>query len=221
MEDIVVAVDHISKKYGKKSVLKNISFTLEKGEICGLAGINGAGKTTLMRIICGLMNSTSGSVNINTSSPVIGYMPQTCRFRNSMRVIEVLQYFAHIRNASCHYEEGLMKILGLDIEQKVRVLSPGQYKKMMLEVAMTGRPGIYVLDEPTAGLDPRATQEMLMLIEELAREGSTVLVSSHIISHLEEICQTIAVLGPDGEFIKEEWDKGKEEQTWKDLLYTC
>lgn len=194
MNEQVLNVDHLKKGFGKTEVLHDISLTVSRGEVYGLVGQNGAGKTTLLRLITGLMKPTGGSVSIYTEKDFVGYMPQSCRFDNGASVADTIRFFALIRKAD--YEKGfsLCKKLELDTAKKAKHLSPGQQKKLQLVIAMTGEPDLYILDEPTADLDPNATYEMMNMIESIHKDGKSILISSHILQDMDEICTNIAIL---------------------------
>ncbi len=190
----ILNVAHLNKVFGKTEVLHDISLTIIKGEVYGLIGKNGAGKTTLLRLITGLMKPTGGSICIHTEKDYVGYMPQSCRFDDGASVADTIRFFASIRKAD--YKESLLLCnkLELDTEKKVKHLSPGQQKKLQLVIAMTGEPDLYILDEPTAGLDPNATYEMMNIIKSIHKDGKSILISSHILQDMDEICTNIAIL---------------------------
>ena len=194
MNEQVLNVNHLKKGFGKMEVLHDISLTVSRGDVYGLVGQNGAGKTTLLRLITGLMKPSGGSVIIHTEKDFVGYMPQSCRFDNGASVADTIRFFAFIRRANCEMGFSLCKKLELDIAKKVKHLSPGQQKKLQLVIAMTGEPDLYILDEPTAGLDPNATYEMMNMIESIHKDGKSILISSHILQDMDEICTNIAIL---------------------------
>ena len=165
MDKYVLQTNSLSKSFGRTEILHGIDMSIEYGEIYGLIGQNGAGKTTLLRLISGLMKPTKGMVNLQTGKSFIGYMPQSCRFDDNTTVSEIIRFFARLRNADTKESVFLGKKLKLDMSKKVKHLSPGQQKKLQMIIAMTGEPDLYVLDEPTAGLDPNATFEMKGIIK--------------------------------------------------------
>lgn len=194
MGQSVLQTENLSKSFGKLEVLHNISMSIEEGEVYGLIGQNGAGKTTLLRIISGLMKSTKGSVHLQTDKAYIGYMPQSCRFDDNNTVAGTIRFFAGLRKADIKESALLGEKLKLDMGKKVRHLSPGQQKKLQLILAMTGEPDFYILDEPTAGLDPNATFEMKSIIKDIHKKGKNIIISSHIIQDMDEICTNIAII---------------------------
>src|SRR5574344_1362532 len=128
MSEYVLRTHNLSKSVGKTEVLHNIDFSIEHGEVYGLVGQNGVGKTTLLRLISGLMKPTKGSVDLKANKPFIGYMPQSCRFDDGTTVTDTIRFFARLRNAYAEESTALGEKLKLDMQKKVRHLSPGQQK---------------------------------------------------------------------------------------------
>jgi ABC-type multidrug transport system, ATPase component len=187
-------MNQINKTFGKNQVLKDINFMIKKGEVYGLVGQNGAGKTTLLRTLIGLVKPDSGNIIFNPVKTYLGYMPQSCRFDGNASVASTLKFFAQLRNATGKDSLEQCEKLLLDVSKKVKHLSPGQQKKLQMIIAMTGDPDLYILDEPTAGLDPIAAEQMLKTITDLRRKEKSILISSHILQDLDNICTSIAIL---------------------------
>ena len=194
MNDCVLQVKNLDKSFGKSKILHGINFTIDKGEVYGLIGQNGAGKTTLLRLISGLMKPSSGSITIYTDRKFTGYMPQSCRFDDHNSVANTIRFFAALKKVDVSDSFALCEKLNLNMSKKVKHLSPGQQKKLQIVIAMTGDPDFYILDEPTAGLDPNATFEMMEIIKSIHRRGKSIIVSSHIISDMDEICTNVAII---------------------------
>lgn len=190
----VLEVEGIKKYFGEICILNGINLKMEKGEVCGLIGNNGEGKTTLMRIILGLMKPTEGKVNLHMEKSYIGYVPQTCVFTEGYSVKKIIDFFGRLKRADVSNAEQLCKTFNLDFEKKVKKLSPGQQKKIQIILATIGDPVLLVLDEPTAGLDPGTTSEVLKLIEEIGKKGNSILISSHILQDLSKICTKVFAL---------------------------
>ena len=194
MSEQILQISNLGKSFGKSEILKNINFSLQKGEIYGLIGQNGAGKTTLIRLITGLMKPSCGNISLTTEKNYIGYMPQSCRFDDNYSVEKTIGFFANIRNVEVDDSFDLCKKLELDCTKKVKHLSPGQQKKMQMIIAVTGNPDLYVLDEPTAGLDPSATYEMTQIIRSIHDTGKSIIISSHILQDMDAICTSVAIM---------------------------
>lgn len=190
----VLQANNLSKSFGKTEILHEINMSIEVGDVYGLIGQNGAGKTTLLRLISGLMKPTRGMVNIQTGKSFIGYMPQSCRFDDNAKVSDTIHFFSRLRDADPEDSISLGKKLKLDMNKKVKYLSPGQQKKLQMIIAMTGEPDLYILDEPTAGLDPNATFEMKSIIKDIHNKGKSIIVSSHILQDMDEICTNVAII---------------------------
>jgi len=194
LSEQVLQISNLEKSFGKAKILKAINFSLQKGEVYGLIGENGAGKTTLLRLITGLMKPSCGNIFLNTEKNFIGYMPQSCRFDDNSSVAKTIRFFSNLRKAKVDDSFDLCKRLGLDRVKKVKHLSPGQQKKMQIIIAMMGNPDLYVLDEPTAGLDPSATYEMTQIIHSIHDTGKSIIVSSHILQDMDGICTNVAIM---------------------------
>lgn len=194
LKQYVLQTDNLSKSFRKFEVLHDIDISIKQGEVYGLIGQNGAGKTTLLRLISGLMKPTKGSVKLKTEKTFVGYMPQSCRFDDSTTVAETIRFFARIRNVDVIGSSLLAEKMELDMTKKVKHLSPGQQKKLQMIVAMTGEPDFYILDEPTAGLDPNAAFEMKNIIKSIHNNGKSIIISSHILQDMDEICTNIAIM---------------------------
>lgn len=194
MNQYVLQTRSLSKSFGKTKVLHGIDMFIERGEVYGLIGQNGAGKTTLLRLIGGLMKPTEGTVNLQTGKSYIGYMPQSCRFDDNTTVSDTIRFFARLRKADTKESALLGEKLKLDMNKRVKHLSPGQQKKLQIIIAMTGEPDLYILDEPTAGLDPNAAFEMKSIIKGIHDKGKSIIISSHILQDMDDICTNIAIM---------------------------
>lgn len=182
---------NINKLFGDFRVLKDMSISVSHGEIFGFIGKNGAGKTTFMRIICGLMKPSSGSLAVKKN---VSFLPQNVRFRENMNAGEALRFFAGLRGCDVGENIEFAKELEIDLTKKINSLSPGQQRKLQLVITTIGSPEILVLDEPTAGLDPSGVQQVRGIIKILNQRGCTVFISSHVLIELENLCDTIAVI---------------------------
>ena len=190
----ILKTEKLSKSFGKTEILHDIDIAIKYGEVYGLIGQNGAGKTTLLRLVSGLMKPSKGSVIFQTAKPFIGYMPQSCRFDDTATAASTIRFFATMRKSNVKDSIRLGEKLELDMGKKVKHLSPGQQKKLQMIIAMAGEPDLYILDEPTAGLDPNATFEMKNIISSIHSAGKSIIISSHILQDMDDICTNIAIM---------------------------
>ena len=186
-------LEHISKRFGNQQVLKDVSLSMNDGEIIGLLGPNGAGKSTLMKIMVGLWQA-SGLLDVPER---VGYLPEQNPLYEEMYVREYLNFMARIDRVEHPEErvETLIKRVGLTPEAHKRIgqLSKGYRQRVGLAQALLGDPDLLVLDEPTTGLDPNQLVEIRQLIKQLGRDRMVVL-STHILQEVKEICDRIVIL---------------------------
>lgn len=204
-----VNIQGLVKHFGRTRAVDGISFSFSSGNIFGFVGPNGAGKTTTMRILATLDEPTAGDVTVDNVSVVddpvkarhlVGYMPDTLPAHRDMTVHEYLDFFARAYGLrGRHRTEVIDKIEDFTsltgIRQKLlRALSKGMKQRVSLARAMVHDPPVLVLDEPAAGLDPRARIELRELLKALAQTGKAVLISSHILTELAEICNGAVII---------------------------
>jgi ABC-2 type transport system ATP-binding protein len=193
----------VHRSFGELVAVDGVSFTVPPGNMCGFVGRNGAGKTTVMRIICGLLAADVGRITWNDGPIVrerIGYMPEERGLYPKMRLGDQLEYFAVLHGAS--HEEGRvaahtwLERFGLAdrIDARVEELSHGNQQRVQLAVALVHSPELLILDEPFAGLDPIATDVMVEVLREQASHGVPVLVSSHQLELVEQICESVVII---------------------------
>jgi ABC-2 type transport system ATP-binding protein len=201
----VVEVKSLSRRFGDKTALDDVSITLPRGIVFGMVGANGAGKTTLIKHILGLLKVQSGSVRVFGRDPVadpagvlarIGYVSEEHDLPGWMRIWELLRYSqAFYPNWDSAYAEELRGRFELDPDAKVKHLSKGQRARADLLVALAHRPELLVLDEPSAGLDPIVRRDILeAIIRAIADEGRTVLFSSHLLHEVERISDHVTMI---------------------------
>ena len=204
-----MSVRELRHRYGRFTAVDGISFEVPEGSIFGLIGPNGAGKTTTLRVICTLLLPSGGDVlvlgqSVQSAPQAIrrqlGYMPDTFGLYGELRVWEYLDFYARCYNLSAETRrEAIRDTLELvDLSPRrddyVHGLSRGMIQRLALARTLLHDPTILVLDEPAAGLDPRARVELRELLRELQRLGKTILLSSHILADLAEICSHVAIL---------------------------
>lgn len=200
---------HLSRQYGKVHALQDLNLSIPKGSIFGLIGPNGAGKTTTLRMLAGLLEPTSGEILID-GKPArleggelqrrIGYMPDFYGVYEDLVVWEYLDFFARCYDLPAKRRKQVVdELLDLvDLTEKrdayVQTLSRGMRQRLCLAHAMVHDPEVLLLDEPASGLDPRARVEMRELLRELGAMGKTIVLSSHILVELAELCDSIAII---------------------------
>jgi ABC-2 type transport system ATP-binding protein len=205
----VIEVRDLTKKYGELFAIHKIDLKLEKGDVFGFIGPNGAGKTTTMRILATLLNPTWGEAYVGGYSiytkpkeirRIIGYMPDFFGVYDNMQVIEYLEFFAAAyrikgpdRRKICNEVLELVD-LGYKRNELVTSLSRGMTQRLGLARVLLHDPQVLLLDEPASGLDPRARIEIRGLLKELRNMGKTIMVSSHILPELADICNKIGII---------------------------
>jgi ABC-2 type transport system ATP-binding protein len=203
--DAVVGITNLSRRFGSKVVLDDVSVYIPRGSVFGLVGENGAGKTTLIKHILGLLRAESGSVQVFGLDPVadpvsvlgrIGYLSEQPDLPGWMRVDELLRYTrAFYPEWDSAYAEELREQFDLDPAARISTLSKGQRAKAGLLAAQAHRPELLLLDEPSSGLDPLVRRTILeAVIRTVADEGRTVLFSSHLLEEIERVSDVIAML---------------------------
>ena len=197
----LLQISSLTKKYGTLTALNDLDLELESGHIIGLLGPNGSGKTTLIKIICGLLQPTAGTVTVKgnpvgvESKKVISYLPDTTYLGKSSSVEEIISYF---RDFYEDFDENrtydMLQKLGIDPKSRLRTLSKGTKEKVQLILVMSRRADLYILDEPIAGVDPAARDYILNTIITNYDENASILLSTHLISDLENILDDVIFL---------------------------
>jgi Cu-processing system ATP-binding protein len=200
----MIEILKLTKRFGDHEVLRGVDLTVERGRVMGIIGPNGAGKTTLIKTLLGLCRPTSGEIRIDGKSVAadesyrahIGYMPQIAKFPENLTAAELFEMLRDVRDTRGVLDASLLRSFALEsqLDKPLRVLSGGTRQKVNACLALLFQPSILILDEPTAGLDPLSSAALKDRILELRAEGVTVLVSSHIMSELEELCDDVAFL---------------------------
>jgi len=200
----MITFKNISKSFGELKVLKEIDLNIPDGQATGIVGPNGSGKTTLIKNLLGLVKPDSGSITINNVElnggseykQDIGYMPQVARYPENMKVGELFHFIKKIRGVSDTSEEKLIEIFELtnELNKPLRTLSGGNRQKVGATLALMFNPDTIILDEPTAGLDPKSSFRLKNVIRERKEQGKTILLTSHITSEIEELADYIIFL---------------------------
>jgi ABC-2 type transport system ATP-binding protein len=206
---IAVRTDALTKRFGRSPAVTGVDLSVESGEIFGLVGPNGAGKTTTLKMLATLLPPTSGDAEISGVSVrrepdavrrVIGYMPDTFGVYDDMRVWEYLDFFGRCYGLSASRRRqmigDLLELVDLTGKRDAYVqhLSRGMQQRLCLAHALVHDPQVLLLDEPASGLDPRARVELRELLRELRALGKTIIISSHILPELEELCTSLAII---------------------------
>lgn len=194
----------LRKSFGDHTVLDNLELEIPAGQATGIVGPNGSGKTTMIKHILGLVKPDQGTITVNGTKlngqsayrSEIGYMPQMARYPENMRVRELLDFIKEIRGTQTTSEERLIELFELhnELDKPLRTLSGGNRQKVGATLAFMFDPKIIILDEPTAGLDPKSSVRFKKLIQEEKSKGKTILLTTHIMSEIEELADYLIFL---------------------------
>ncbi len=202
----LVHIDHFRMDFGKKNVIRDLSFEIRKGETFGLLGSNGSGKTTTIRALLGIYQPTQGTLHINgrefkpDSGMKLGYLPEERGLYKKESVIDVMVYFGRLKGldrVTAHtWSLDYLQRVGLGEKDKTSIdkLSSGQQQKVQLGVTIMNNPDLLILDEPTKGFDPVNRRLLMDLIEEQKKRGATVLMVTHQMEEVERLCDRIILL---------------------------
>jgi ABC-2 type transport system ATP-binding protein len=215
----ILNCNSISKNYGTTWALNNLNLTLESGKIIGLLGPNGSGKTTLIKLINGLLTPTYGNISINgfpvgvESKKIVAYLPDNIYLNSWMTVNQIIEYFADFYKdfrVALAYE--MLQRLGIAPTSKLKNLSKGNKEKVCLILVMSRNAKLYVLDEPIAGVDPAARDYVISTIINNYNPEATVLISTHLISDIEQILDEVIFLKQGNLVLHKTVDEIREEQ---------
>lgn len=194
----LVQFEHVTKQYGSKKALDDISFTIEPGKIYGLLGPNGSGKSTAIKIINDLLQPTSGTVLVNGTAPgvaskqIISYLPDRNYLNDWMKVEDTFKLFSDFyADFDRQRAEEMLRSLNIDAKARLKTLSKGTLEKVQLILIMARRAKLYVLDEPIAGVDPAARDYIMQTILSNYGEDSSILISTHLITDIEKILDEV------------------------------
>lgn len=202
----MIRVFGLTKDYGSRRAISDLTFNAEKGEILGFLGPNGAGKTTTMRILTGYMPPTSGKVTIGGHDVIedslavrriVGYLPETVPLYNEMSVFEYLQYMADLRNIKNAKQRIYETLELIQLQDRangfIGKLSKGMRQRLGLAQALLHQPEVLILDEPTIGLDPKQVVTFRQLIRDIGKDR-TVLLSTHILPEVQQVCDRVLII---------------------------
>jgi len=222
MSNIVLKIVDLTKKFGKKTILNKVNLDIRSGEIFGIIGLSGSGKTTLLNTIIGFLQPEGGDIlfklehlleynddkisyrsvfkNVNDIKKSFGFAAQTPSFYHKLSSVENLQYFGNLYNLSNDIRntnsEILLQLMGLHDSRKLpaKHLSGGMQKRLDIACALIHDPKVLILDEPTADLDPILRKQMWYLIKQINEKGTTIVLSSHFLDELEQLCDRVGIL---------------------------
>lgn len=201
MENGLICCENLLKTYGPVSALNGINLEIGQGRIVGLLGPNGSGKTTFIKILCGLLRETSGSVKIEGHTPdvytksIISYLPDKMYYADWMKVSDMMDLFEDFyADFDRKRAEAMCVALGIQMNHRIKTLSKGTKEKIQLVLVMSRRARLYLLDEPIAGVDPAARDFILNTILTNYSENSTVLISTHLITDIENVLDEVIFL---------------------------
>ena len=204
MDNAIIKVQDLHKSYGDFEAVKGISFEVYEGEIFGLLGPNGAGKSTTLEIIETLRKKTSGSITVNgldlDADPneikkIIGVQLQASGFYPGLNLTELINLFAGLYNEAVDPMELLEKVNLKDkAKAKFKELSGGQKQRFSIATTLINKPKIIFLDEPTTGLDPQARRNLWELIQDIRKQGTTIIITTHYMDEAEILCDRVAII---------------------------
>jgi ABC-2 type transport system ATP-binding protein len=202
--DVAIRLEHLTKTYGRRRGLVDLTLDVERGEVFGYLGPNGAGKSTTIRLLLDLIRPTSGRAEVLRLDPrrdvvtlhrQVGYLAGEFVVDTGQRVEECLSFLANLRGGVPRTRiVGLAERLDLELTARIKALSKGNRQKVGLVQAFMHQPELLILDEPTSGLDPLAQQTFLQLVGEARAAGQTVLMSSHIMSEVERVADRVGII---------------------------
>ena len=197
----LVEIKHVSKSFDKKKILDDVNLKIPSGKIIGLLGKNGAGKSTLIKLINGLLTPSEGEI-LFKGKPIgvyskanISYLPERTYLDKSMKVKDVIEYFAEFYenfDTECAYT--LLKDLKLDAEKRIVKMSKGMQEKLQLILVMSRDAELYILDEPLSGVDPATRDYIIDTILSNFKEGSSIIISTHLMSDIERILDEVVFI---------------------------
>lgn len=229
-QEVILEVNNLSKKIGKISIIKDISFQLRKGEIKGLLGPNGSGKTTILKLLVGLLKPTEGTIRIENHD-------RQSDFENAIRNVgavienpELYEYLTGFDNLQQFFRMApgvsesrvaeVIELLAMNdfIYDKVQTYSLGMLQRLGLAQALLHNPAVLLLDEPTNGLDPSGVQDLRKHLKKLANDGVAIIISSHLLAEIEIICDSILIID-DGQIVSQgDIDEFKKDK-YEDSIY--
>ena len=209
----LVEIKELGKCYGKKKVMNNLSLSLESGRIVGILGPNGSGKSTLIKMMAGVLKPTSGQITINgylvgvNTKKIVSYLPERTYLNPSMKVKEAVDYFADFyEDFSKQKALDMLEKFGINEQDKIKSLSKGTREKVQIVLVMSREAKLYLLDEPMGGVDPAAREYILRTIISNYNEDATVVITTHLISDIENVLDEVVFIKQGEVYLKESVD---------------
>ena len=217
--DNIVEIKNVYKSYSKKEVISNMNLNIPKGKIVGLLGPNGSGKSTLIKLINGLLQPNSGDVLIDGIKPsietkcIVSYLPERTYLNDWMKVSDILNFFNDFYDDfDIDKAMDMVKSLNIDINEKLKTMSKGTKEKVQLILVMSRHAKLYILDEPIGGVDLAARTYILKTIITNYCEDSTLLIATHLISEIENICDDVIFISNGNIILQGNVDEIREEK---------
>lgn len=215
----MVEFKNVHKSYSNKEVLKGVNLNIPKGKIVGLLGPNGSGKTTMIKLMNGLLQVDEGSVEIEGIKPsvetkkIISYLPERTYLNDWMKVKDMLEFFKDFyEDFDMEKADRMIESLKIDKNEKLKTMSKGTKEKVQLILVMSRKADLYILDEPIGGVDPAARSYILDTILTNYNENSTLLIATHLISEIENICDDIIFISKGEIVLQGNVDEIREEK---------
>ena len=226
-EQPAIVIDRLTKTFGARTAVSDVSLSIDQGEVFGFLGPNGAGKSTTLRTLLGFMRPTSGSCRVmghdshaDTVSMHrrVGNLPSEFNLENRMTGFQLLSLYASLRGSEpgLNHARELAERLDADLHRPMRRLSRGNKQKIGLIQALFHHPAVVVLDEPTGGLDPFIQEEFLSIVRECRNRGQTVLFSSHVLNDVERVADRVGMIR-DGELVAVEQPEHLAGRSWRNV----
>lgn len=201
MENTIIKLENVVKRYGKKEALKGINLDIPKGKIVGLLGPNGSGKSTMIKLLNGLLQPDEGNIEIAGMKPsietkkIVSYLPERTYLSEWMKMKDLLKFFSDFYEDFDLEKAGeMIEALNINIDEKIKDMSKGTKEKVQLILVMSRNADVYILDEPIGGVDPAARSFIMRTILQNFSEESTLIIATHLISEIENICDEVIFL---------------------------
>ena len=201
MENTIIKLENVVKRYGKKEALKGINLDFPKGKIVGLLGPNGSGKSTMIKLLNGLLQPDEGTIEIAGMKPsietkkIVSYLPERTYLSEWMKMKDLLKFFSDFyEDFDLEKAEEMIEALNINVDEKIKDMSKGTKEKVQLILVMSRNADVYILDEPIGGVDPAARSFIMRTILQNFSEESTLIIATHLISEIENICDEIIFL---------------------------